>query len=107
MARSSGPVALLETLNKLGGEHGIGRVDLVENRFVGMKSRGVYETPGVTILQAAHRALESITLDREVMHLRDSLGVKFAESVYYGFWFAPEFELMRKMIDETQERRDR
>ncbi len=95
-------VALLETLNQLGGEHGIGRVDLVENRFVGMKSRGVYETPGVTILQAAHRALESITLDREVMHLRDSLGVKFAESVYYGFWFAPEFELMRKMIDETQ-----
>jgi argininosuccinate synthase len=95
-------VALLESLNKLGGEHGIGRVDLVENRFVGMKSRGVYETPGVTILQAAHRALESITLDREVMHLRDSLGVKFAESVYYGFWFAPEFELMRKMIDETQ-----
>jgi len=97
-----GPVALLETLNKLGGEHGIGRVDLVENRFVGMKSRGVYETPGVTILQAAHRALESITLDREVMHLRDSLGVKFAESVYYGFWFAPEFELLRKMVAETQ-----
>jgi argininosuccinate synthase len=97
-----GPVALLESLNKLGAEHGIGRVDLVENRFVGMKSRGVYETPGVTILQVAHRALESITLDREVMHLRDSLSVKFAESVYYGFWFAPEFELMRKMVDETQ-----
>lgn len=96
------PVLLLETLNKIGGEHGIGRVDLVENRFVGMKSRGVYETPGVTILLAAHRALESITLDREVMHLRDSLGVKFAESVYYGFWFAPEFELLRKMIDATQ-----
>jgi argininosuccinate synthase len=97
-----GPVALLESLNGLGGKHGIGRVDLVENRFVGMKSRGVYETPGVTILQAAHRALESITLDREVMHLRDSLGVKFAECVYYGFWFAPEFALMRKLIDETQ-----
>src|SRR5829696_8723499 len=97
-----GPVALLEQLNTLGGEHGIGRVDLVENRFVGMKSRGVYETPGVTILQAAHRALESITLDREVMHLKDSLGVKFAENIYYGFWFAPEFKLMRKMIDETQ-----
>src|SRR5688572_6268113 len=96
------PVSLLETLNKLGGEHGIGRVDLVENRFVGMKSRGVYETPGVTILLAAHRALESITLDREVMHLRDSLGVKFAESVYYGFWFAPEFELLREMVDATQ-----
>jgi argininosuccinate synthase len=97
------PVTLLETLNKIGGEHGIGRIDLVENRFVGMKSRGVYETPGVTILQAAHRALESITLDREVMHLRDSLGVKFAESIYYGFWFAPEFDLMRKMIEETQQ----
>jgi len=97
------PVALLEKLNKLGGAHGIGRVDLVENRFVGMKSRGVYETPGVTILQAAHRTLESITLDREVMHLRDSLSVKFAESVYYGFWFAPEFELMRKLIDNTQQ----
>ena len=101
--RQLGPVALLEALNKLGGEHGVGRVDLVENRFVGMKSRGVYETPGVTILQAAHRALESITLDREVMHLRDSLGVKFAECVYYGFWFAPEFKLLRKTIDETQQ----
>ena len=97
------PVALLSTLNKLGGAHGIGRVDLVENRFVGMKSRGVYETPGVTILQAAHRALESITLDREVMHLRDSLAVKIAESIYYGFWFAPEFDLIRKLIDETQQ----
>jgi argininosuccinate synthase len=97
-------IALLETLNRIGGEHGIGRVDLVENRFVGMKSRGVYETPGVTILQAAHRALESITLDREVMHLRDSLTVQFAESVYYGFWFAPECELLRKMIDETQQK---
>src|SRR5438445_9257291 len=97
-----GTVELLETLNKFGGKHGIGRVDVVENRFVGIKSRGVYETPGVTILQAAHRALESITLDREVMHLRDSLGVKFAESIYYGFWFAPEFELMRNLIDDTQ-----
>src|SRR6201988_909703 len=98
------PVTLLTRLNDLGGAHGIGRVDIVENRFVGMKSRGVYETPGVTILQSAHRALESITMDREVMHLRDSLGVKFAENVYYGFWFAPEFELMRRMIDETQAR---
>ena len=97
-----GPVELLTRVNETGGAHGIGRVELVENRFVGMKSRGFYETPGVTILQAAHRALESITMDREVMHLRDSLGVKFAENVYYGFWFAPEFELMRKMIDETQ-----
>jgi argininosuccinate synthase len=97
-----GAVELLAALNRLGGEHGVGRVDLVENRFVGMKSRGVYETPGVTILQAAHRALESITLDREVLRLRDALSLKFAESVYYGFWFAPESELMRKMIDETQ-----
>src|SRR3989440_2469422 len=99
----SGAVELLAALNRLGGEHGVGRVDLVENRFVGMKSRGVYETPGVTILQAAHRALESITLDREVLRLRDQLSLKFAESVYYGFWFAPESELMRKMIDETQD----
>jgi argininosuccinate synthase len=98
-----GAVDLLSHLNYLGGEHGIGRVDLVENRFVGMKSRGVYETPGVTILQAAHRALESITMDREVTRLRDSLGTKFAESVYYGFWFAPEFEILRSLIDQTQE----
>ena len=100
---SHGAVDLLGQLNYLGGEHGIGRVDLVENRFVGMKSRGVYETPGVTILQATHRALESITMDREVMRLRDSLGTRFAEAVYYGFWFAPEFEILRSMIDQTQE----
>lgn len=98
-----GAVDLLGHLNYLGGEHGIGRVDLVENRFVGMKSRGVYETPGVTILQTAHRALESITMDREVTRLRDSLGTKIAESIYYGFWFAPEFEIMRSMVDQTQE----
>jgi argininosuccinate synthase len=97
-----GAVDLLSTLNFIGGEHGIGRVDLVENRFVGMKSRGVYETPGVTILQTAHRALESITMDREVGRLRDSLSTKFAESIYYGFWFAPEFEILRSMIDDTQ-----
>lgn len=97
------PVELLSRLNTIGGEHGVGRVDLVENRFVGMKSRGVYETPGVTILLAAHRALESITLDREVVRLRDSLSVKFAENVYYGFWFAPEFELMRKLLNEMQQ----
>lgn len=97
-----GAVELLDTLNRAGGAHGVGRVDLVENRFVGMKSRGVYETPGVTVLQAAHRALESITLDREVLRMRDALSLKFAESVYYGFWFAPESELMRKTIDETQ-----
>lgn len=95
-------VDLLTKLNFIGGEHGIGRVDLVENRFVGMKSRGVYETPGVTILQIAHRALESITLDREVMRLRDSLSVKFAEAIYYGFWFAPEFEILRSMVEQTQ-----
>jgi argininosuccinate synthase len=93
---------LLDRLNRQAGAHGVGRVDLVENRFVGMKSRGVYETPGVTVLQAAHRALESITLDREVLRMRDALSLKFAESVYYGFWFAPESELMRKVIDETQ-----
>jgi len=98
-----GAVDMLSKLNFLGGENGIGRVDLVENRFVGMKSRGIYETPGVTILQTAHRALESITMDREVMRLRDSLGTKFAESVYYGFWFAPEFEILRSLIDQTQE----
>ena len=97
-----GAVDLLSTLNFIGGEHGIGRVDLVENRFVGMKSRGVYETPGVTILQTAHRALESITMDREVGRLRDSLSTKFAESIYYGFWFAPEFEILRSMINDTQ-----
>ena len=97
-----GPVDLLSQLNQLGGEHGIGRVDLVENRFVGMKSRGVYETPGVTILMSAHRALESITMDREVMRLRDSLSTKFAESIYYGFWFAPEFDILRSLIDQTQ-----
>ncbi|MBA2378085.1 MAG: argininosuccinate synthase [Blastocatellia bacterium] len=97
-----GAVDLLAKLNHFGGEHGIGRVDLVENRFVGMKSRGVYETPGVTILMAAHRALESITMDREVTRLRDSLSTKFAESIYYGFWFAPEFDILRSMIDQTQ-----
>ena len=100
--RELGPVAMLEALNTLGGKHGIGRIDLVENRFVGMKSRGVYETPGVTILQSAHRAIESLTMDREVMHLRDSMGVKFAESIYYGFWFTPEFKLLREFIDGTQ-----
>src|ERR1700730_8933386 len=96
------PVALLSKLNQIGGEHGVGRVDLVENRFVGMKSRGVYETPGGTILHAAHRALESITLDREVLHLRDSLNARVAEMIYYGFWYTPEFEAVRALLDETQ-----
>src|SRR5712671_1470573 len=98
--RRLGPVTLLESLNKLGGEHGIGRVDLVENRFVGMKSRGVYETPGGTILHVARRALESITLDREVLRLRDSLVPRYAEMIYYGFWFAPERQLLQSLVDE-------
>ena len=97
------PAKLLKELNRLGGKHGIGRVDLVENRFVGMKSRGVYETPGGTILRAAHMAVESITMDREIMHLRDSLIPKYAELVYYGFWFSPEMKILQNMIDETQE----
>src|SRR5262244_515650 len=94
------PAALLDRLNRIGGEHGIGRVDLVENRFVGMKSRGVYETPGGTILHVARRALESITLDREVLHLRDSLVPRYAEMIYYGFWFAPERQLLQSLVDE-------
>jgi argininosuccinate synthase len=97
------PAQLLAKLNTLGGRNGIGRVDLVENRFVGMKSRGVYETPGGTILRGAHMALESITMDREVMHLRDSLVPKYAELVYYGFWFSPEMKVLQAMMDETQE----
>jgi argininosuccinate synthase len=97
-----GPAALLAEANRIAGEHGVGRIDLVENRFVGMKSRGVYETPGGTLLHAAHRAVESITLDREVLHLRDSMIPRYAELVYYGFWFAPERELMQGLIDETQ-----
>jgi argininosuccinate synthase len=100
--RRLAPVALLETLNRIGGEHGIGRVDLVENRFVGMKSRGVYETPGGTILHAAHRALESLTLDREALHLRDSLIPRYAEMVYYGFWFTPEREALQALVDQVQ-----
>jgi argininosuccinate synthase len=96
------PAQLLDRLNRIGGEHGIGRIDLVENRFVGMKSRGVYETPGMTILHAAHRAVESLTLDREVAHLKDALAPRFAEMIYYGFWYAPEFEAIRALIEETQ-----
>ncbi len=96
------PAALLTELNRLGGKHGIGRLDMVENRFVGMKSRGVYETPGGTILYAAHRAVESITLDREVMHLRDGLMPRYAELIYNGFWFSPEMELLMKTMGEAQ-----
>jgi argininosuccinate synthase len=100
--REISPARLLAQLNKLGGRHGVGRVDVVENRYVGMKSRGVYETPGGTILHAAHRAVESLTLDREVMHLKEQLITRYAELVYYGYWFAPERELLQKTIDETQ-----
>ncbi len=96
------PANLLAKLNELGGKHGIGRIDLMENRFVGMKSRGVYETPGGTILEEAHRGVESITMDREVMHLRDSLIPRYAEMVYNGFWFAPEREALQTLIDQTQ-----
>jgi argininosuccinate synthase len=96
------PAALLARLNVIGGKHGIGRVDLVENRYVGMKSRGVYETPGGTILHAAHRAVESLTLDREVLHLRDSLIPRYAEMVYYGYWFSPERQMLQTAIDDAQ-----
>ena len=97
------PANLMERLNKLAGENGVGRVDMVENRFVGMKSRGVYETPGGTVLWAAHRALESLVMDREVMLMRDSLIPKYAQLVYNGFWYAPEMETLQTYIDATQE----
>ncbi len=97
------PAKLLAALNDLGGKHGIGRVDLVENRFVGMKSRGVYETPGGTILAAAHRGIESITLDRGAQHLKDELMPRYAELVYNGFWFAPERDMLQALIDKSQE----
>jgi argininosuccinate synthase len=96
------PAALLTELNAIGGRHGIGRLDLVENRFVGMKSRGVYETPGGTIWQIAHRGIESITLDRGAAHLKDELMPRYAELVYYGFWFAPEREMLQAAIDQSQ-----
>ncbi|MCZ6453286.1 MAG: argininosuccinate synthase [Alphaproteobacteria bacterium] len=97
------PAALLTRLNELGGANGIGRVDLVENRFIGMKSRGVYETPGGTVLHAAHRGIESLTLDREAMHLKDELMPRYAKLVYNGFWFAPEREMLQVLIDKSQE----
>ncbi len=99
-----GPVGLLEELNRLAGSNGVGRVDLVENRMVGMKSRGVYETPGMTVLYKAHRALESLTLDREVQHLKDELAPRMAELIYYGFWFAPEMQLLLQLIKSSQAR---
>jgi argininosuccinate synthase len=97
------PAALLDHLNRLGGENGVGRIDIVENRYVGMKSRGVYETPGGTILHIAHRAVESLTLDREVMHFKDELIPRYASLVYNGYWFAPERSILQKAIDESQE----
>lgn len=96
------PVSILKKLNAIGGRNGIGRIDIVENRFVGIKSRGVYETPGGTILHVAHRAIESLTLDREVMHLRDSLIPKYSELIYYGYWFTPEREALQDFIDSSQ-----
>jgi argininosuccinate synthase len=98
------PVDLLTLLNKIGGENGIGRVDLVESRFVGMKSRGVYETPGGTILNIAHRAMESLTLDRGVINLKDTLMPRFSQLVYNGFWFSPEMEILLEMGRRTQKR---
>src|SRR5207237_4155366 len=97
------PAELLAQLNAHGRTHGIGRLDLVENRFVGMKSRGMYETPGGTILLAAHRGIESITLDRGAAHLKDELMPKYAEAIYYGFWFSPEREMLQAAIDASQE----
>jgi argininosuccinate synthase len=96
------PAALLAHLNEIAGEHGVGRVDICESRFVGMKSRGVYETPGGTVLHKAHRAMESITLDREQIRIKDGLIPEYATLVYRGFWFAPEREMLQAMIDSTQ-----
>ncbi len=100
--RKLSPLGVMQTLNKLGGKHGIGRVDMVENRYVGMKSRGVYETPGGAILHFAHRQMETLTMDREVMHLRDSLIPRYAELVYYGYWFSPERLALQALVTESQ-----
>ena len=100
--RKLSPLGVMKVLNKLGGKHGVGRVDMVENRFVGMKSRGVYETPGGAILHFAHRQMESLTMDREVMHLRDSLIPRYSELVYYGFWFSPERLALQALVEESQ-----
>ena len=100
--RKMTPLEVMRTLNVLGGRHGVGRVDMVENRFVGMKSRGVYETPGGTLLQFAHRQMESLTMDRETMHLRDGLIPRYAEMIYNGFWFAPERRAIQALVEETQ-----
>jgi len=103
-SKTLSPAALLTRLNELGGAHGVGRLDLVENRFVGMKSRGVYETPGGTILLAAHRGIESLCLDRGAMHLKDELMPRYAELIYNGFWFSPEREMLQALIDKSQEK---
>ena len=96
------PFEILKKLNELGGKHGVGRIDLVENRYIGMKSRGVYETPGGTILYHAHRAIESLTLDKEAAHMKDSISPKYAELVYNGYWFSPERDMLQSMIDQSQ-----
>lgn len=100
--REMSPAELLTHMNEQGGRHGVGRIDLVENRYVGMKSRGVYETPGGTILRIAHQAMESITMDREVMHIRDGLIPRWAEAAYYGYWFAPEMRMLQALMDDAQ-----
>ncbi|HEV2455261.1 MAG TPA: argininosuccinate synthase [Verrucomicrobiae bacterium] len=100
--RKLSPLGVMKALNKVGGKHGVGRVDMVENRYVGMKSRGVYETPGGAILHFAHRQIESLTMDREVMHIRDSLIPRYAELVYYGYWFAPERHALQALVEESQ-----
>ncbi len=102
--KAMGPVEILQELNRVAGANSVGRVDLVENRMVGMKSRGVYETPGMTVLHKTHRALESLTLDREVQHLKDDLAPRIAELIYYGFWFAPEMQLLLQLIQNSQTR---
>jgi argininosuccinate synthase len=102
--KQASPAQIIRSLNTIAGRHGIGRVDLVENRFVGMKSRGVYETPGGTILLHGHRQLETLTMDRDLMHLRDSLIPRYAELIYYGFWYAPEREALQALIDQSQEK---
>jgi argininosuccinate synthase len=101
--KAMSPATLFARLNELGHDNGIGRLDLVENRFVGMKSRGIYETPGGTILHVAHRAMESLTLDREAAHLKDSFMPRYAELIYYGFWYSPEREMLQAMVDRSQE----
>lgn len=98
------PASVLATLNSIGGSHGIGRLDIVENRYVGMKSRGCYETPGGTIMLKAHRAIESLTLDREVAHLKDELMPRYASLIYNGYWWSPERELLQRLIDDSQQR---